>query len=281
MVGCWLVRILFIGALASISFGILSFEATNNALQSPEGFDEFSPTDASNDETDAPEFAKEGDDGGSEGGPIGDSDVKGNLFVGLGGGILALLLIGSGAFEIVKIAVLMALLTPLLARRSKEDEMNKGRILGYIEGNAGIHFSALRDALHLANGVTAHHLQSLETSKQIVSWRDGKLRRYAAANLPADRRASIAHPIIGTKLAILETLSDAGQVGLSNTQLAEKLRLSRQLTSYHVKYLSHASFIERTQSKKRSPWILTVQGLDTIAPNQDSQESKINLPISS
>ena len=281
MVGCWLVRILFIGALASISFGILSFEATNEAQQSPEGFDEFSPTDASNDETDTPEFAKEGDDGGSEGDSIGDSDVKGNLFVGLGSGILALLLIGSGAFEIVKIAVLMALLTPLLARRSKEDEMNKGRILGFIEGNAGIHFSALRDALHLANGVTAHHLQSLETSKQIVSWRDGKLRRYAAATLPADRRASITHPIVGTRLAILETLSDAGQVGLSNTQLAEKLRLSRQLTSYHVKYLSHASFIERTQSKKRSPWILTVQGLDTIAPTQDPQESKINLPISS
>lgn len=269
MIGRWLVRILFVGALASISFGILSFDATNDALQSPEGLDEFSPTDASNEESDSPEFAERGDDGGSETGSIGDSDAKGNLFIGLGSGILAALLVGSGAFEIVKIAVLMALMTPLLARKSKEDEMKKGRILGFIEGNAGIHFSALRDALHLANGVTAHHLQSLEASKQIVSWRDGKLRRYAAANLPADRRTSIAHPILGTRLAILETLSDAGQVGLSNTQLSEKLHLSRQLTSYHVKYLSHASFIERTQSKKRSPWKLTVQGLDIIAPAQD------------
>ena len=268
MNGRWLVRILFIVAVVSISFGLLPSDATNDALQSPEGLDEFSPTDASHEESDTPEFTQTGDEGGSEGEPD-DSDAKGDLFVGLGSGILAVLLLGSGAFEIVKIAVLMALFTPLLAQKSKDDEMNRGRILGFIEGNAGIHFSALRDALHLANGVTAHHLQSLEASKQIVSWRDGKLRRYAAANLPVDRRTSITHPIVGTRLAILETLSDAGQVGLSNTQLAEKLHLSRQLTSYHVKYLRHASFIERTQPKKRSPWKLTVQGLDTITPTKD------------
>ena len=269
MIGRWLVRILFIVAVASISFGLLPSDATNDALQSPEGLDEFSPTGASHEESDTPEFTQTGDEGGSEGEPAENSDAKENLFVGLGSGILAVLLLGSGAFEIVKIAVLMALFTPLLARKSKDDEMNRGRILGFIEGNAGIHFSALRDALYLANGVTAHHLQSLEASKQIVSWRDGKLRRYAAANLPMDRRTSIAHPIIGTRLAILETLSDAGQVGLSNTQLAEKLRLSRQLTSYHVKYLNHASFIERPKPKKRSPWKLTVLGLDTLTPTQD------------
>ena len=99
MIGRWLVRILFVGALASISFGILSFDATNDALQSPEGLDEFSPTDASNEESDSPEFAERGDDGGSEAGSIGDSDAKGNLFIGLGSGILAALLVGSGYFR--------------------------------------------------------------------------------------------------------------------------------------------------------------------------------------
>ena len=269
MNGHWLVRILFLGALASIFFGLGLFDASNQTLETPEGLDNFSPDDSSLEASDSAEDAKMEDDAEAFDGSDAKSDVHGEIFIGLGSGMLALLFVGTSLFEIVKIAVLMALITPLITRKTKEDELNRGRILGFIEGNAGIHFSALRDALQLANGVTAHHLQSLESSNQIVSWRDGKLRRYAAANLPADRRTSITHPIVGTRLAILETLSDAGQVGLSNTQLTEKLRLSRQLTSYHVKYLSHASLIEPTQPKKRSPWKLTVLGLDTLAPTQD------------
>ncbi|MBT5618445.1 MAG: hypothetical protein HOJ71_05140 [Euryarchaeota archaeon] len=269
MNGHWLVRILFLGALASISFGLGLFDASNQTLETPEGLDNFSPDDLPLEASDSAEDAKIEDDAEAFDGSDAKSDVHGEIFIGLGSGMLALLFVGTSLFEIVKIAVLMALITPLITRKTKEDELNRGRILGFIEGNAGIHFSALRDALQLANGVTAHHLQSMESSNQIVSWRDGKLRRYAAANLPADRRTSIAHPIVGTRLAILETLSDAGQVGLSNTQLTEKLRLSRQLTSYHVKYLSHASLIEPTQPKKRSPWKLTVLGLDTLAPTQD------------
>lgn len=268
MNGHWLVRILFLGALASISFGLVLFDASNEALQTPEGLDNFSPDAPSPEASDSAEDAKVEDDAEAFDVPAAKSDIKGAIFIGFGSGMLALLFAGTGLFEILKIAVLMALITPLLTRKTKEDELNRGRILGFIEGNAGIHFSALRDALHLANGVTAHHLQSLESSKQIVSWRDGKLRRYAAAHLPPDLRTAIANPVVGTRLAILETLSDAGQVGLSNTQLAEKLHLSRQLTSYHVKYLSQASFIERTESKKRSPWKLTVQGHETIAPRQ-------------
>ena len=79
----------------------------------------------------------------------------------------------------------MALFSPLLAKikSTREDLLTRGRILGYLEANAGIHFSALRDALGLANGVTAYHLQILESKNQIISWRDGKLRRYAISSL--------------------------------------------------------------------------------------------------
>lgn len=265
MNGSWLVRFFLFAAVASIAFGLASnHEAAQNG-EPNEHFDapteEMGPADASDD---APESDFKNVE--REQAEAGDPSEEHNIFVGFGAGILAVIFVGSGVFEVVKIAVLMAVMTPLITKKSKNDELNRGRILGFIEGNAGVHFSALRDALGLANGVTAHHLQSLEVTNQIISWRDGKLRRYAASHLSIDQRTSVAHPIIGTRLAILETLSNAGQIGLSNSDLAQELHLSRQLTSYHMKSLSQASLIEKTHSKRRSPWKLTTKGFNALTP---------------
>lgn len=263
MNGSWVVRFLLVVAISSLMFGFsVDNQSTPLTGQSDDGTT-FSPTN----------FNPESDDSSSEDGfelkrsEVEEQDSSGigpNYFFGLGGGIFAVLFLGTGIFEVIKIAVLMALFTPLISKKSRNDELNKGRILGFIEGNAGIHFSALRDGLQLANGVTAYHLQMLETQNEIISWRDGKLRRYAAAQLSIEQRATIAHPVIGTRLAILETLSRAGQLGLSNAQIAEQLQLSRQLLSYHIKSLSEESFIEKVLPKRRSPWILTTNGKEIL-----------------
>ena len=262
MNGSWVVRFLFIAAISSLVFGLsgdnqsISTNVPNDegAAFSPEGFDEATESTSGNDFE--PKYSEDAEQGSNGSEP--------NYFIGLGGGILAALFLGSGVFEILKIAVLMALFTPLISKKSRNDELNRGRILGFIEGNVGIHFSALRDGLQLANGVTAYHLQMLETQNEIISWRDGKLRRYAAAHLSVEQRAAVAHPVIGTRLAILETLSRAGQLGLSNAQIAEQLQLSRQLLSYHIKSLSDESFIEKVLPKRRSPWALTTNGQEIL-----------------
>jgi predicted transcriptional regulator len=262
MNGSWVVRFLFIAAISSLVFGLsgdnqsISTNVPNDegAAFSPEGFDEATESTSGNDFD--PKYSEDAEQGSNGSEP--------NYFIGLGGGILAALFLGSGVFEVLKIAVLMALFTPLISKKSRNDELNRGRILGFIEGNVGIHFSALRDGLQLANGVTAYHLQMLETQNEIISWRDGKLRRYAAAHLSVEQRAAVAHPVIGTRLAILETLSRAGQLGLSNAQIAEQLQLSRQLLSYHIKSLSDESFIEKVLPKRRSPWALTTNGQEIL-----------------
>ena len=262
MNGSWVVRFLLIAAISSLVFGLsvdnqsISTNVPNDegAAFSPEGFDEATESTSGNDFE--PKYSEDAEQGSNGSEP--------NYFIGLGGGILAALFLGSGVFEVLKIAVLMALFTPLISKKSRNDELNRGRILGFIEGNVGIHFSALRDGLQLANGVTAYHLQMLETQNEIISWRDGKLRRYAAAHLSVEQRAAVAHPVIGTRLAILETLSRAGQLGLSNAQIAEQLQLSRQLLSYHIKSLSDESFIEKVLPKRRSPWALTTNGQEIL-----------------
>ena len=58
-----------------------------------------------------------------------------------GGAALGSLAVGSILFEAMRVTVLIALATPLLARMkaNREDLLTRGRILGYLEANSGIH----------------------------------------------------------------------------------------------------------------------------------------------
>ena len=271
MNGSWSIRFLIVVSLASVLFGVTTLEElqADTATDAPVDENDFSGV-ASADESDQeseetaeldslPMEAKNPES--TEGASENDSSIG---FIGFGTGLFTLLFLSSAFSEAIKIAILMAIVTPLIAKRSNRDDLNRGRILGFIEANAGIHFSALRDALQLANGVTAHHLQMLETQGSIISWRDGKLRRYAAANISPDQIHALSQPIIGTRLAILETLADAGALGMSNKELGAKLQLSRQLLSHHMIQLNANQLIEKTDAKKRSPWRLTAIGTETV-----------------
>ena len=143
MHGSWLVRLFLFAAVASIAFGLTSNQEVAHNGEPNEHFDapteEMGPADASDDdapESDFKNVEREQEDAG-------DPSEEHNIFVGFGAGILAVIFVGSGVFEVVKIAVLMAVMTPLITKKSKNDELNRGRILGFIEGNAGVHFLSL------------------------------------------------------------------------------------------------------------------------------------------
>jgi len=196
---------------------------------------------------------------------IPELSVPEGLVVG-GGAALGSLAIGALFAEVMKVAILVGLVVPVMAarRKNREDMMTRGRLLGYLEANAGIHFSALRDALGLANGVTAYHLQVLEGSGQIISWRDGKLRRYAVATLSQEEAKRVKNPIAGTRLAILEVLADSGNLGLSGSEIRIKLEISRQLLSHHLAELRAAELVEAASQAKRPKWRVSLGGQDTL-----------------
>lgn len=191
----------------------------------------------------------------------------------LAGGVGALgsLVLGSFVLEFVKVTVLVALISPMLARMksNREDMLTRGRLLGYLEANAGIHFSALRDALGLANGVTAYHLHTLESTGQIISWRDGKLRRYAISSLSREEIGRIRNPIAGTRLAILEVLSESGNIGLSGTDIRLKLEISRQLLSHHLNELRNGEMVEAASEARRPKWRLSDSGMDILITSRE------------
>ena len=188
-----------------------------------------------------------------------------------GGAALGSLAVGSILFEAMRVTVLIALATPLLARMkaNREDLLTRGRILGYLEANSGIHFSALRDALGLANGVTAYHLHTLEGQGEVISWRDGKLRRYAVSSLTKEELSRIRNPIGGTRLAILEVLADSGQIGLKGSDIKTKLQISRQLLSHHLSELKSAELVEPASKLRRPNWRLSSIGLEALSSSRE------------
>ena len=239
-------------------------------------------TDAVDDVGDAaPTFAEEDASEDSDGEPVlrrgekDDSDDSGmdlptRLLVG-GVGALGSLALGSILFEVMRVTVLVALVSPMLARmkKNREDMLTRGRLLGYLEANAGIHFSALRDALGLANGVTAYHLHTLESQGQIISWRDGKLRRYAVSTLTREEVSRIRNPIAGTRLAILEVLAESGNIGLSGTEIRVRLAISRQLLSHHLSELRNGEMVEAASEALRPNWRLSDTGKDVLITSRE------------
>lgn len=259
MRGKWFVRILTILAIISLCYG-LSLDESKKPQSNDSDIDPFETLDSPTESTSGDEIPESANNKGSINNDENPSNGLKIKLIGFSSGVISILFLGSLLFEFFRIIVLAALLTPLIAKKQASKELTKGRILGFIEANAGIHFSALRDALKLANGVTAYHLQTLETQGTIISWRDGKLRRYASSDLPKKEMDTISTPIVGTRLAILQILSEAGSIGLTNKEITKKLAISKQLLSHHVKKLDANRLIEKSNIKKNTPWRLTQQG---------------------
>ncbi len=266
MRGVWFVRFLVLVLFSLSVYGASTYDGAEPSTESSEPVPqdetregaEPESADAAPDDAAQPLEWSEAD-----GTPTQGPDSVAYLLGGLGG--LLLLLVSAIFVEFIGVIVLVALVVPMVSQRKKhkEDQLNKGRILGYIEANAGIHFSALRDGLGLANGVTAYHTNALEREGEIFSWKSGKHRRYASSILDKNQRTTIRNPLSGTRLAILEVLAASGQLGLESKELRNRLQISRQLLSHHIKELHTTAMIEPAERSKRA-WRASPQGREQL-----------------
>ena len=179
--------------------------------------------------------------------------------------------------EAARLSIYLAIIGPIvgLTQRGEGGVFTRGRILGFIEAHPGIHFSALRDALSLGNGVTAHHIQILEKEGRIISWIDGKLRRFASSGVDQNRLEEIQNPVIGMQVAILQILADSDNLGIKSGELRAKLETSRQLLSYHMKQLTQRKLVESSGKGRALRWSLLEAGKKQLETSHH-----LNNPIS-
>jgi len=187
-------------------------------------------------------------------------------------GLVGSLGVGIIVSEGVKTGLILALAGPLLAKlHGKEaDVQTRGRIEGYVEAHGGIHFSALRDALSLANGVTAHHLHQLEKAGKLISWQDGRRRRFAVSGTDPTRLHDLESPVTGMQRAILEVLADVDDLGISAVEIRTKLEASKQLMGYHLKQLQEREFIAKNGKGRKATWQLSPHGQGQLAAVRES-----------
>lgn len=244
---------------------------------------EMTAADDSGDEDDSSGAAPESADSRNDD-PVAGDEADGMATVGFTAIMAALLLalvtvglvgsLGVGVLvsEGVKTGLVLALAGPLLAKlHGKErDVQTRGRIEGYVEAHPGIHFSALRDALSLANGVTAHHLHQLEKAGELVSWQDGRRRRYAVSGINPKKLHELERPVTGMQRAILEVLSSAGDLGVSTIEIRTKLEASKQLMAYHLKQLQERELIDKEGKGRKATWQLSVLGHGQLSVVRES-----------
>ncbi len=172
--------------------------------------------------------------------------------VGAIGSMLGAALVSEG----VRMGLLLAVVGPIVGFMVKNENgtFTRGRVLGYIEAHPGIHFSALRDALELANGATAHHLYSLEKEGKIISWADARRRRYATSGIDPKRLKEVENPLTGMQQAIMQVLVESGEMGLTSIELRLALQTSRQLMSYHLRCLDEKELVASAGRGRKKTW---------------------------
>jgi len=133
---------------------------------------------------------------------------------------------------------------PLYTRLHPEelkDQVTRGRIWGYIQGNPGDSFYNIKGVLEVSTGTLMHHLQILERERIVRSQLRGSRRFYYAAGAKMPDNGDGLHQV---QHRIVEVAKEQA-TGISMADLAFVLGISPQLLNYHVGVLEGKGLVER------------------------------------
>jgi predicted transcriptional regulator len=157
----------------------------------------------------------------------------------------------------------------MVRRRDYDGEFQRGRVVGYLVANPGVHFRALLGALNMSNGQLAHHLKVLEDQELLWRRRDGRMMRYYPStvdqlldgeNLPVPLLTPDPNSLQGRILNLLDATGN-DIVNLSQKELSDRLESSQQLISHHLKTLEGYGLIERDKVGLRYRYRLTREAI--------------------
>jgi predicted transcriptional regulator len=156
-----------------------------------------------------------------------------------------------GFTEVGMLMVLWGLLLPMFTRLRRNEVLNqfsRGEIYGFIKANPGVHLTAIKENLDLANGVLAYHLKVLIREEFIVARREGGYKRFYPRDMKVPRKR--VH-FTRLQLDILDKLRM--HPGLTQAALSRMLDESKQVVNYNISVLMAADMVlvERDGGKTR------------------------------
>ncbi|MEE2759803.1 MAG: hypothetical protein VYA86_07490 [Candidatus Thermoplasmatota archaeon] len=168
-------------------------------------------------------------------------------------------------------------LVGMVRRNGEHDgEYQRGRIMGYLTANPGVHFRALLGALNMSNGQLTHHLKHLQGEERIWRRKDGRLVRFYPATirstldedeLPIPLLTPDPNSLQGKILRLLDA-TENDIVNLSQKELAVRLKASQQLISHHLRTLEKFGLVEREKVGMRYRYQLTREAIFLVNSNE-------------
>ncbi len=134
------------------------------------------------------------------------------------------------------------LIIPLYVKLSKKDILDhfiRGQIYGYLVVNPGENYTTIKRNLDLKNGTLTYHLDVLEREGFIKSQLKGTKRHYYPKGVKMPDNGT-GFPAI--KEDIVRRVEETP--GISISDLASLLGVSRQLTNYHLKGLVQDGYVQ-------------------------------------
>ncbi len=162
-------------------------------------------------------------------------------------------------------------------RKPRDGAYQRGRIIGYLQANPGVHFRALLNALEMSNGHLAHHLRVLEERELIWKRRAGRRVLIYPSTIPQNlTEEELPVPVFcpdpsSTQGKILSLLvGDEYSIGRSMTQreLSVRLDASQQLVSHHLRTLQRYGLIDHDRRGVRNVYFPTAQARMLYAERQ-------------
>ena len=178
-----------------------------------------------------------------------------------------------------------ALLGLVLAtkRKTQDGDYQRGKIVGVLSVNQGIHYSALVQLLGMGNNQAAHHLRILESEGLIWQRSDGRFVRFYTADiphhlapeeLPAPEISLVEDSIPHRILIRLAEMSEQPNKTVSGRWLSKSLLISHQLVSYHVSALVKHKLVTKRRQGIGNHIAITAKGLGMLAGNTSHSEGE-------
>jgi predicted transcriptional regulator len=163
------------------------------------------------------------------------------LVIPLGLGLIAAAFVGGLLnTEVGKFGLFKFLLIPLYVKLKRKDILDhflRGQIYGYIKVHPGEHYTSIKNNLQLNNGTLTYHLDVLEREGLIISKPKGSRKIFYPVGMKVPDNG--LHAI---QEDILERVNESP--GMSISDLARLMGISRQLTNYHIKKLVEGGRID-------------------------------------
>jgi predicted transcriptional regulator len=139
---------------------------------------------------------------------------------------------------------LLAILMVRLKGPAVLDNFNRGRIVGFVSAKPGSSYSEIKEAVGISNGTLSYHLIVLEKLEILKSVKEGRTRHYYSTGVIIER--SKAAYLGTTEAKVLQEIERLGTA--SNSDIAERLGMSRQRSLHNIKLLAKKGLIEEEAS---------------------------------